>query len=235
MITFQKQFHELWMVIRMIKLAKMRKPDVLTQNAQTWTDEYCSCLTQGVKPLNEVSRRYNHHTIKDALIDETSGKCAYCESKMKHISYGDIEHILPKNANARPDLYVEWTNLTLACEVCNRTNKKDYYSEEHPLINPYRDEPNNYFLFLGPLVSAKQSEDRAVITESTLKLNRSELVEKRQERIKSINSLLYSWTNARSPEIKKVLEEQLHLEYAKDKEYSATVKSFLDSHGFKTR
>ena len=51
---------------------------------------------------------------ESAPIDETHGKCAYCESKIKHIDYGDIEHILPKNKNARPDLCYFCTK---SCEI----------------------------------------------------------------------------------------------------------------------
>ena len=66
--------------------------------------------------------------------------------KLGMLNLGDIEHILPKCKDARPDLYVEWSNLTLACEVCNRVNKRDYYNPNIPLVNPYEDNPNEFFI-----------------------------------------------------------------------------------------
>ena len=118
----------------MIKLKKGPKPKILINNAERWTEEYCECLDNNEKPSSTVANRYNCPEIKDALEDETHGKCAYCESYIKHISYGDIEHILPKNKDARPDLYVTWSNLTLSCEICNRSGKGTYYNTKIPLI-----------------------------------------------------------------------------------------------------
>lgn len=216
----------------MIKLFKGKKPKVLVDNAAQWTIEYLTCLNNNQKPSDTIAHRYNHSDIKTALEEETHGKCAYCESKIKHIEFGDIEHILPKKKTARPDLYVEWNNLTLACEVCNRTNKKDYYNTQIPLINPYIDDPDDFFLFIGTIISAKCNNLRGFTTESTLDLNRSDLVVRRNERLQSVNKLLFSWSQASDPSIKNVLENELRKECAPDKEYSAFVKHFLVSKGF---
>ena len=137
-------------------------------------------------------------------------KCAYCESKIKHISYGDIEHILPKNKNARPDLYVEWTNLTLSCEQCNRSGKRTYYNPQLSLVNPYTDAPEEFLRDIGPLVMPIPGNDRAIVTEKVLKLNRSTLVERRTERIMMVETLLQSWAKEKSETIKDLLSDQLH-------------------------
>lgn len=216
----------------MIKLTKGPKPQILIDNADQWTAEYLAYLSAGQKPSDTIAHRYNHTDIKASLETETHEKCAYCESKFKHIDFGDIEHILPKKKTARPDLYVEWNNLTLACEVCNRINKKDYYDPQIPLINPYIDNPDNYFLFIGAIISAKDNNTRGYITESTLDLNRSDLVVRRNERLQSINKLLFSWSQASNPTIKSTLANELKRECAPDKEYSAFVRHFLIAKGF---
>lgn len=136
----------------MIKIEKNDKPKILEDNAKKWTDEYLTALEKQELVPNYIKYRYQNSEIKEALEKETHGKCAYCESKFKHIAFGDIEHILPKNKNARPDLYVEWTNLTLACEVCNRINKKDYYDPSDPIINPIIEEPEQYLIACGPFI-----------------------------------------------------------------------------------
>ena len=216
----------------MRKLKKNPKPQILIDNAKRWTEEYCSCLEAGKEPTNEVITRYKHPDIKKELEEETYGKCAYCECKIKHISYGDIEHILPKNASARPDLYVDWENLTLSCEQCNRSGKRAYYNPQMPLINPYLDEPWKCFNDIGPLVMPAIGDNRAFITEKILKLNRAALVERRIERINSVEALLQSWAKEQDDTVKELLSEQLHNEYSADKEFSSTIRSFLIQRGF---
>lgn len=216
----------------MIRIKKNEKPKILVDNEIAWTKEYCDCLAAGNKPGEEVANRYNEPSIKDALEKETHGKCAYCESKIKHISYGDIEHILPKNKNARPDLYVKWENLTLACEQCNRSGKRTYYDPQMLLINPYIDEPSEHLRDIGPLVMPFLGDDRAIATEKVLKLNRAPLVEKRSERIKSVEVLLQSWAKEQNLTLKSLIEEELHNEYSDDKEFSSTIKAFLKINQF---
>lgn len=216
----------------MIKLFKQPKPQILLKNDEKWTKEYCKCLSKGEKPSSEIANRYNNIEIKSTLEKETNGKCAYCESKIKHVSYGDIEHILPKNAEARPDLYVEWTNLTLACEQCNRSGKRTYYDPNKPLINPYEDNPNEHFQVLGPMICYQSGDERAFITENKLKLNRPELIMRRSERIYSVEQLLFSWQRSPEGTIKDILADQLRQECMPDKEFSCVVKCFLIARGF---
>lgn len=216
----------------MRKIKKLNKPQVLIDNAEKWTQEYCSCLSSGQTPSEELATRYKDPTIKAVLEQETHGKCAYCESKIKHVTYGDIEHILPKNKDARPDLYVEWTNLTLACEQCNRSGKKAYYKPQLLLINPYVDDPEEHFNDIGPLIMPVLGDVRALVTRNILELNRVALVERRTERIELVEHLLISWAKEQDPDIKGVLEQQLHAEYSEDKEYSSTIKSYLKVNGF---
>lgn len=216
----------------MIKLQKIKKPPILEENAEKWTIEYCRYIKNNQEPPVQLATKYNDLSIKLTLEKETYGKCVYCESKIKHITYGDIEHILPKNKDARPDLYVDWDNLTLACEQCNRSGKRTYYDPELPLVNPYIDEPSRYLLDIGPLVMSVAGNNRGIITENILKLNRVSLVERRKERIESVSKLLHSWAKENCETVKRLLEEQLHEEYAKDKEYSSTVKAYLKQNDF---
>lgn len=216
----------------MISIKKLPKPQVLVENETKWTQEYLTEIDVGNKPNKEISTRYNHPEIKQQLEKETYGKCAYCESKLKHISYGDIEHILPKNKEARPDLYVDWNNLTLACEQCNRSGKHSYYDENLPLINPYNDHVESHYNDIGECIYPVLNDERAEVTLITLNLNRPDLLERRQERIRQIEVLLKSWANHKNQIIKKELEHQLCLECEADKEYSSTVKAFLLARGF---
>ncbi|WP_409966917.1 HNH endonuclease [Bengtsoniella intestinalis] len=215
----------------MIKLVKGEKPQELTDNAEKWTKEYCDCLAKGVKPSEGLAKRYNSPAIRKALEKETFEKCAYCESKVKHNSYGDVEHILPKRKDARPDLYVEWSNLTIACEICNRSGKKSYYNADLPLINPYEDDPSQVLQDVGNFIFPIIGNRRAEISEKILKLNRAELIERREDRIRHIESLLQSWDKEDNMDMKKVLLQELHEESKEEKEFSSTVKAFLTIRG----
>lgn len=99
----------------------------------------------------------------------------------------------PKIKNACPELYVEWTNLTLACEVCNRTNKKDYYNPSDPLINPIADEPDKYLMAFGPFIYQVPGERKGELSIAILDLNRSELIERRKEKIENLLPLVDKW------------------------------------------
>src|SRR5262249_27227141 len=106
----------------MIRLRKLDRPQVLEDNFDAWTAELQSAIQANDPQIEKLKLRYRHADIKAALVEETHGKCAYCESQVRHVFPGDTEHIAP--SSKRPDLTYQWTNLTLVCGVCNR-NKWD--------------------------------------------------------------------------------------------------------------
>ena len=130
----------------MIRLEKGEEPVVLAQKCKAWTAVVVRRIEAGETPTDSERRRYNHAEIKSALVAETHGKCAYCESKMRHVSYGDIEHVLPKIND--PTRWFDWANLTLACSVCN-TKKSDSPAEGEEFIDPYSVDPEEFFLAVG--------------------------------------------------------------------------------------
>ena len=215
----------------MIKLTKTAKPNILLQNAQKWTEEYLTCLQNHQVPSDTIINRYKHPDIKAALEAETHGKCAYCESKIMHVEYGDSEHILPKNKDARPDLYVEWDNLTLACTLCNRDGKKAYYDPNAPLVNPYTDNIDDYFNFVGYIIHPKNK--KGTLTIDTIKLNRLALAERRKSLLEKISKIFDIWNALpNSDKVKNVLHTMLKDYCNIDSEYSAFVIHFLSQKGF---
>lgn len=179
-------------------LKKGIKPKILEEKADVWSNELQTVLDRGDKPTKTMKERYRHGDIKAALIGETHGKCAYCESKVTHIAHGDIEHIVPKSKV--PAKAYEWENLTLACSVCNG-NKGDYYSNDpaksqDDLVDPYIDEPTDHFLFLREVVSARPDSLRGFATDQVLKLSRGELLEKRRERMTFLDGLVRAYSLA---------------------------------------
>ena len=209
----------------MIQINKLPKPKILEENDKEWTEEYLKALKGEIPLTDTIKNRYNQNEIKQTLIKETYGKCAYCESKIQHISFSDIEHILPKSQ--RPDLYVDWNNLTLSCEVCNRTNKKSYYNQCDPLINPIFEDPSDSLLALGAVIYKQPGNRKGELTISILDLNRTSLLEKRSEKLHSFELLADKYVNETNPNLKAILKEELLKEASVESEYSFILSSYL--------
>lgn len=199
-------------------LKKHPKPPILAENEAEWKRSYLDRLQEGKGP----SRPWAHPLIKTALSEETTRRCAYCDSALGSTTSGDIEHILPRKH--RPELVVEWANLTLACQQCNR-NKSDYYSAELPLVNPYEDSPHQHLVYFGPIVHARPESHRGRLTIERLKLCRMGLAERRGERIQTIEGILRDL--AKAPHELKPLILNILREDIENGEYRATVESFL--------
>jgi len=167
----------------MITLLKSAKPQVLVDNEEQWA----AALTKEV-PTAAQKTRYRHPQIKTALVAETNGKCAYCESKLLHIHHGDVEHIYPKSLASEKTF--EWQNLTLACEICNQNKSNKDPLFEH-IIDPYLVNPSEHLLFVGSLLYPKGTKE-GTNTLTLLDLNRIELVERRNERLKGIMAIVYA-------------------------------------------
>lgn len=205
----------------MIKLNKTPEPAILIENGERWLKGLKDKMASGEPLTNAEKSRYRHPEIKAALKVETHGKCAYCESKLLHITYGDVEHISPKSQDI--DSIFKWSNLTLACDACN-TNKGD----SSDIVDPYQDEPDLYFRFLGPMVYANPNRAKGVMTHTILKLNRLELIEGRIRRLKAISSILSTIEAVDNSDLKDTLIKDLFDNEASDEnEYAAVVRSFL--------
>lgn len=212
----------------MRRLNKQPEPQVLVDNGAAWRDEYLAALAAGEVP-NAIKYRYRHAEIRSALRVETSKKCAYCESKIAPIAPDHVEHILSKSA--RPELIVEWSNLTLACPTCNGL-KGDYYSDAEPLINPYVEDPEEHLLHFGPFVLTRPGSAMGERTARRLQLSRVGLIERKAERIGLLEHLVARWHEQTEPELRNLLEGEIRQEAASDAEYSATVRAYLLAAGF---
>ncbi|WIW43863.2 HNH endonuclease [Bradyrhizobium sp. 62B] len=145
-----------------------------------------SKIAAGDQPTKTEKSRYRHPQIKAVLVNETHGKCAYCESKLLHIHHGDVEHIYPKSLD--PARTLEWENLTLACEVCNQ-NKSDHDPFLKHVIDPYNVDPAQHLLFTGSLIFPRGTVE-GESTRTLLDLNRGELAERRKEHLEKIMSIV---------------------------------------------
>jgi len=205
----------------MIKLKKLECPDVLRQNKDSWTAELMAQKREAKIP--EKAKR----EVKVALKKETHDKCAYCECYPEPGYPGDIEHIKPKAKLKYPHLTFEWTNLTYVCWQCNN-NKRDQYDENCPPVNPYDDDPKDFFDALGAYIRPKDGNKRAQKTDNYLELNREALLEDRRKRLKRLKGMFGGYIVATDEEERKALLSQIKVEIAEDKEYSFCLKSAFE-------
>jgi uncharacterized protein (TIGR02646 family) len=154
-------------------------------------------------------------------------KCAFCESKISQVDYGQIEHFKPKSLY--PTLCFEWDNFLLSCSLCNGTgskgNKFPLDADEGPFINPVEENPDDFFRFEYDetlkqfLVLPKNI--RAVTMLKIIKINREELAEHRTKEMFKILRFIDEVIESRE-------KLELFLNYfSDDYEYYAFIKTII--------
>lgn len=211
----------------MIKLNKLPKPDVLLKNAEEWTTTITNKIKNQEKPTNTEKTKYRHPEIKRTLLTETNGKCAYCESKVQHIHHGDVEHIFPKSLD--PEKTFEWENLTIACEICNQNKSNKDPLVQH-IIDPYNVDPALHLTFQGSLIFSLGS-NQGHNTKTLLDLNRSELCERRKDKLEKVMMIFETILKEDLPLIvrKTIYDNLLLNEGDSSHEYSAMNMSIIEA------
>ena len=169
---------------------------------------------------------YKHQDNKAVLILASHDKCMYCESKVSHTYYGDIEHIKPKSKF--PNLEFDWNNLGYVCARCNGY-KSDKYDETNPILNPYDEDPETHLVVLGAVFAHKDNSTKGKITiaeQSGVHLNRPALIERRQDRINLIKKVIEACAKLED-NAKKAVLESIKPEAEADKEYSLCIKALF--------
>lgn len=210
---------------RMRRLHKGPAPDILRTTGTTMTAAYVAARNAGV----EAGTPWRHAEIVAALGRETREKCAYCEAIVRDVAPTHVEHILPKSR--RPDLVVDWTNLTVACPVCN-SNKGDYYSGSAPLLNPYAHEPTAHIQLRGPLALPHVGDELGRRTVEKLKLSRAELILERAKRIEALHDRIERWSGASDPDEKSIFAETIEEMISDEAEFATTLRQYAVDQGF---
>jgi hypothetical protein len=160
-------------------------------------------------------------------MSETHGKCAYCESKLRHIHHGDVEHIFPKSLD--PARRFEWGNLTIACEICNQ-NKSNKDPSANYIIDPYSIDPAEHLKFVGSIIYSLGSA-YGKSTTTLLDLNRVELIERRQEYLNQIMTICETVLRTDLPLVtrKAILADLVSKETGPHAPYTAMAKSAISA------
>ena len=167
---------------------------------------------------------YRHPANKSALRAASFDKCMYCESKVSHTYFGDIEHIRPKVRF--PTLEFNWENLGYVCAKCNNA-KLDRWQDEAPYINPYDEDPSEHLAPVGAMILQRAGSERGELTWRHISLNRPELLERRPERIDSILVLIDKVNRTGNLELRDALNAELDREVQDDSPYSFVAKAAL--------
>lgn len=172
----------------------------------------------GAAAFSFDSSIYGHSSVKESLIVAQHGKCAFCESKVRHISYGDVEHFRPKGGYrqrdddplGRPGYYwlaYDWGNLYLGCQLCNQRYKKNLFplldehnrcrnhlgelqGEQPSFIDPGGTaDPQDHIEFAAEQPRAREGSALGTATILALGLMREELRERRFDRYRMLAAL----------------------------------------------
>lgn len=174
----------------MIKIHRTAKPSILEKKADAWRNKLLAA-TSG-QEQSKIQNNYRHNQVKRTLVEMFNGKCAYCESKITHIDYGHIEHFKPKSRFK--ELSFEWSNLLLACGICNGSEHKgDKFPDETeggPLVDPCVDDPSEHLIFnydpSSKLATVIGKTERGNTSQRLLGLNRNELRTYRSRQISKL-------------------------------------------------
>jgi uncharacterized protein (TIGR02646 family) len=204
----------------MIFVHRIDTPRVLRRNATRWLKQLqeaianleqiksdpSSTAQQKKRAQHQVKltrEKYNHAEIKLALVQIFHGKCAYCESQIKVVDYGHIEHFYPKNYYV--DQTFNWQNLLLSCAICNDGSHKGTNFPLSPdgtplLLNPTNefDDVSSHFLLSWDqktyLACIYGNDERGKTVVDLFDLNgergRKELVKERSQYIRQLLVLL---------------------------------------------
>lgn len=183
------------------------------------------------------SNIYGHDSVKDALVILQNKKCCFCESRITHISYGDVEHFRPKAGFSQDEadqfhkpgyfwLAYDWSNLLLSCQLCNQRYKRSFFplknpakrckfnrsysiAREEPLfINPSEIDPINHITFHLEIPRGKTSEGQTTI--KYLGLDREDLNEMRRDTLNSLISAKNNYELAKGSPLEAPIKKKLH-------------------------
>ncbi len=182
-------------------------------------DDDPDAYARGERSFDDFDRViYAAESVKQALRAAQHDKCAFCESQLTHVSYGDVEHLRPKagfrqqegDPLGRPGYYwlaYAWTNLFLSCQICNQRFKRNLFpladpdhrarchrhrvGREQPLlIDPGAEEPADFLMFDDEYAKASDGSLKGATTIEVLGLNREELATRRRTRLAALRLLL---------------------------------------------
>lgn len=180
------------------------------------TQALTAAYDQGERNFKFDSNIYGNAEVKQTLKKVQHDKCCFCESKISHITYGDVEHFRPKGGYqstldkplTQPGYYwlaYHFGNLLLACQICNQKYKRNLFPlldeskrvkshhdhdnlhlENQLIIDPGKDNPEDHIYFDQEIPKSKDLKGELTI--QRLGLDRKELNDYRLDWLRHIRS-----------------------------------------------
>lgn len=198
-------------------------PAVLLTRGVSKTQAHCAdhdaapaVYRSGVRTFDFDKSIYAAVEVKQALLAAQHNKCAFCESLVRHVSYGAVEHYRPKagykqkkgDSLKRPGYYwlaYDWDNLFFCCQLCNEQFKQNHFplkdgrrrarshaqtiaDEEPLLLYPARPDLDAHFAFRQERIVGTTDEGKTTVR--VLGLKRTALTEARSRRLQTLRGLL---------------------------------------------
>lgn len=124
----------------MRNVQRIDEPKSLQSYSKRWTrellDQIRACNESGEAVPASYYNKYRRSDVKQALEKMYDGLCCYCESSVGVVGYPHIEHRKPKKPF--PRCTYRWSNLHLACQLCN-TAKSDKFDTNQPILDAVED------------------------------------------------------------------------------------------------
>lgn len=206
----------------------------------------------GVRVFKFDRALYGDPEVRDALRRAQNGKCAFCEAKITHVMYGDVEHYRPKGGFMRgaelqrPGYYwlaYAWDNLVLACQLCNQRHKRNAFplaggsrrsrshrgdvTKEAPrFVHPAQEDPSAVIGFREHVAYAVGGDRRGKETIRGLGLNRKEIRGHRERFHETLRALRLAAAVSPSP-AREAAQRLLDKAVRDDAEYAAMARAFL--------
>ena len=236
----------------MVKIDKPNEiPNILQTKGKDETENLIKEYENGKIKFKFDDKIYRNEEIKKKLREIQFNKCCFCEQK---IEFGHIEHYRPKRGYkqdqnekqlTKPGYYwlaYDWDNLLLSCPTCNSSYKKNYFplkdpskramsykddiTKEEPLIiNPAKEDPEDYIEFYGTSIRAKNGNQKGKETIKTTGLDRPFINEDKLEYYRICKELYQSILDLDENNQKRIRMIKLLEQYSQeDKKYSLMIK-----------
>lgn len=179
---------------------------------------------KGLKSFEFDNKIYGHSTVKKALLTAHFEKCCFCERK---IESGHVEHFRGKGGHqqsetekiVKPGYYwlaYEWSNLYLSCAKCNSSYKRNFFplanphqratshlidinQEEPLLVDPTKDNPEDFIEFIGYTPKAINGNKKGKETIKRTGLDRPFLDNRRRDIYLLYKQLYFAAQNPKIP------------------------------------
>ena len=189
-------------------------PEILRTKGVELRDSLIAQVDAGNTDFCFDSKVYAHDSVKEQMMKDQHGKCAYCE-QYKNGDFGCVEHYRPKGGFGSPLqkpgyywLAYDWQNLLFSCSECNTSYKRNLFplvnenardiehrdisNEEPAIINPVTTDPGDHIEFSEFIIRPKlidgQESLQGKTTIGVFRLNdRKDLKERRRNAWEAYN------------------------------------------------